>query len=209
MTDEANEQGTVRYMRCAFCGNMNPASSPTCERCGQPQYAAGAPQAQPMPLAPPPRGPAAGGVPQVQCPKCGKSFPLGSKFCGYCGTHLPAAAPVVAPPPVVVQPPVAPPRPVAPPPPPAPRPMAPPPPPPVARPTPGPPPRPMAPPPPRPAVPPPPAARPVVGPPPPQRPSAPPPPPPVPRPAAPPLNAPNAPGGGTMVFSGLRAEPRI
>jgi hypothetical protein len=33
----------------------------------------------------PPRG--------ITCPKCAKSFPAGTQFCGYCGTPLPAAPP--------------------------------------------------------------------------------------------------------------------
>ena len=109
MTADANEQGTVRYMRCVSCGNMNPVSLPTCARCGKPLHAAAAS------AAPAPRPPAAPVVPQVMCPKCHKSFPAGSKFCGFCGTPLPAAPPQAATPPAPVQKPAVPPRPAGPP----------------------------------------------------------------------------------------------
>ena len=90
MTADSNEQGTVRYMRCGFCGNMNPASSPTCARCGKALARRGSARrngsARVHRRQCPPRPSAA---PQVVCPKCNKAFPLGSKFCGYCGTPLP------------------------------------------------------------------------------------------------------------------------
>src|SRR5271157_1526368 len=191
MTDDANEQGTIRYTRCAFCGSMNPASAPTCARCGMPQNAE-IPPAPATPSVPTSRGPAPPAVPQVMCPKCHKSFPLGSKFCGYCGTPLPATAPQMATPPPPVARPASPspPRPV--PPPPGPPRSAVPSPPPVARPVPPPPARPVAPPP----------ARPVA-------PTA-VPPPPMGKPVAPPrMNIPASAMEGTVVFSGLRAAPLV
>src|ERR1035438_9557148 len=96
MTADSNEQGTVRYIRCASCGGMNPASAATCVRCGEPQQSS----AQPItPASSVLRAPSAPVIPQVICPNCHKSFPAGSKFCGYCGAHLPAAPPPVAVPP--------------------------------------------------------------------------------------------------------------
>ena len=44
-------------MRCASCGSMNPASAPTCARCGKPQHAAGTPPPPATPPAPALRGP--------------------------------------------------------------------------------------------------------------------------------------------------------
>src|ERR1019366_524357 len=107
MSAEDNEQGTVRYMRCASCGNMNPTTAPSCARCGKslhaPAAAAPSPVAQAPVIAAPiapaavagiPHPPAALVIAQVMCPKCHKSFPVGSKFCGFCGTPLAAAPPV-------------------------------------------------------------------------------------------------------------------
>src|ERR1017187_6016645 len=117
MNPEGNEQGTIRYIRCPSCGSMNPATAPNCLRCGKAQNTA-APSTPVTPAASSPllRGSGASTIAQVLCPKCHKSFPVGSKFCGYCGTPLPAAAPPITAPPVPVQQPVAPPRPIAPPP---------------------------------------------------------------------------------------------
>ena len=201
MTADANEQGTVRYMRCASCGNMNPAMASVCARCGKPLQAT--PPAGVS--SPAQRSVVAPGVPQVTCAKCLHSFPLGSKFCGYCGTALPTTATPMATLPAKGQPPASPVRPVVPSPP---RPAsgsAPPPlPKPVARPLPTP------------------APRPVAAPPPTPQPSVVPPPRtplPLPRPTgAPPLPGPpvtpprNISGPtleGTVVFPGLRVAARI
>src|SRR5579862_5861221 len=188
MSAELPEQGTVRYIRCASCGGMNPASAATCARCGAVQSSA-------TPVPPSASSPNLN-RPQVTCPNCQKTFPAGSKFCGYCGTHLPAAPPPApAPPPPIPQPvnlsdapPL--PRSVAPPPPPAP---------PIPRPTP---------PVPQPSVAPPPVPRPVA--PPSPRPVT-PPAPPFPGPSAPPLrpSAPENAPDGTVVFSGMRTVPRV
>jgi pSer/pThr/pTyr-binding forkhead associated (FHA) protein len=213
MTADANEQGTVRYTRCATCGSMNPASAPACARCGAPQQL-GMPAMPAMPPAANLRSPVPQSVPQVVCPKCQKTFPQGSKFCGYCGTPLPAAAPPAMPPPAPMPQPSVPPRTIASPGP-LPRPNAPPQAPqPVMRPA-GPPPAPrpaVGPPvPPRAVAPAPPPTR-SVGPPPP-RPAAPPPvppPPQVPKPPAPvALGLPEGALEGTAVFSGFRAGPGL
>ena len=207
MIPDGNEQGTVRYIRCASCGAMNPASAPACVRCGKPQHV-GAQHASAEPPAPPLRTPVPTAIPQVLCPKCHKSFPAGSKFCGYCGTPLPVAPPLGATPPAPVPPSAvsgpqsaAPPLPL-------PRPVGPPPPlptPPAARPAPSQPPLASS------------AVLPTGGV------SAPPtaaPPLPLPRPVAPPpplptpsgpsrMNVPESAVDGTVVFSGLRAVPRL
>ncbi len=201
MTADANEQGTVRYMRCASCGNMNPAMASVCARCGKPLHAT--PPAGVS--SPAQRSVVAPGVPQVTCAKCLHSFPLGSKFCGYCGTALPTTATPMATLPAKGQPPASPVRPVVPSPP---RPAsgsAPPPlPKPVARPLPTPAPRPVAAPPPTPqpsVVPPPrtplPLPRPTGA-------------PPLPRPpVTPPRNISGPTLEGTVVFPGLRVAARI
>src|ERR1019366_1101798 len=167
----------------------------TCVRCGEPQHSSAVPT---PPSASVLRAPSAPVIPQVICPNCHKSFPAGSKFCGYCGAHLPAPAPPLAVPPPPLSQPVNLPRPV---PPPLPRPVAPPPlAPPVPRPSPSFP---------QPSVAPPPVPRFV--------------PPPLPRPVAPPQPAipspvPSTPprtsftesaADETVVFSGLRAAPRV
>ena len=88
MSGEPNYEGTVRYIPCANCGSGNPATASTCARCGKPLQAASNP-----PVARP-------NVPQAsqrECPKCHKTFAVGSKFCGYCGTPLVSAAPVTTP----------------------------------------------------------------------------------------------------------------
>lgn len=81
MPSEANEQGTVRYFRCASCGTMNPGKAEKCARCGAPMGARPSTPARPTTTAP-----------RLVCPKCRQPLPAGSKFCGYCGSPLPAAA---------------------------------------------------------------------------------------------------------------------
>jgi pSer/pThr/pTyr-binding forkhead associated (FHA) protein len=93
MPEEDNEQGTIRYVRCPACGMPNPATSATCFRCGGSMQAAGEAQAPQEKAAQP------AGSSEVICAKCKKALPPGSKFCGFCGTPLPArpTAPARAP----------------------------------------------------------------------------------------------------------------
>lgn len=85
MANEPNEQGTVRYVRCVSCGTPNPGTAENCSRCGKPMNAnAAARPASPIPAS-------------ATCPQCRKTLPLGSKFCGFCGSPLPAAHPVAVP----------------------------------------------------------------------------------------------------------------
>lgn len=81
MSTEANEQGTVRYIRCASCGTPNPGTAEKCTRCGAPMGAKPAKPARPATTAA-----------HIVCPKCRQPLPVGSKFCGYCGSPLPAGA---------------------------------------------------------------------------------------------------------------------
>jgi pSer/pThr/pTyr-binding forkhead associated (FHA) protein len=104
MPEEDNEQGTIRYVRCPTCGMPNPATSATCFRCGGSMQAAAEGQGPGGKVAQP------AGPSEVICAKCKKALPPGSKFCGFCGTPLPAraAAPARAPEPAMPPAPVAP-----------------------------------------------------------------------------------------------------
>jgi len=74
-----------------------PCERGTCARCGKPLQAA---------VTPPVSRPAVPQSTPLECPKCHKAFPAGSKFCGFCGTPLPVAPQAT--------PPQQPPRPIAP-----------------------------------------------------------------------------------------------
>jgi pSer/pThr/pTyr-binding forkhead associated (FHA) protein len=104
MPNESGEQGTVRYVRCPWCGTPNPGASDACSRCGKPLEGDGSASSAPT---------AAEASTEIICSKCRKALPRGSKFCGYCGAPLPSSAQDGRP--VASQPPVAPIRPLAPP----------------------------------------------------------------------------------------------
>jgi pSer/pThr/pTyr-binding forkhead associated (FHA) protein len=88
MPEEDNEQGTIRYVRCPSCGMPNPATSATCFRCGKSMQGGEDTGSAPQAKAAPPAAQT-----DVVCSKCKKTLPPGSKFCGFCGTPLPAAPP--------------------------------------------------------------------------------------------------------------------
>ncbi len=87
MPEEDNEQGTIRYVRCPSCGMPNPATSPTCFRCGNSMREEAGGQA------PRPKAPTPSAQTDVVCSNCKKTLPPGSKFCGFCGAPLPPSAP--------------------------------------------------------------------------------------------------------------------
>ena len=108
MVAEADEHGTMRFVRCASCGDMNPASATKCGRCGKSLHetsSGSGPRPKLTPVGP-----------TAYCAKCEKSFPPGSKFCGFCGLPLPATGAAAssltparpAPPDVLVSPPASP-----------------------------------------------------------------------------------------------------
>jgi pSer/pThr/pTyr-binding forkhead associated (FHA) protein len=94
MSEQPGEEGTVRYVRCPSCGTPNPeVPNGLCTRCGKPLH---------EPKFSPPRPPVPKATGPVVCSNCRKELPPGSKFCGFCGSALPATPP--PPPPPTVRP---------------------------------------------------------------------------------------------------------
>ena len=86
MVANPSEVGTVRYPRCPSCGTVNAEGAPTCSRCGASLQRSDAVQPTARSAAPN----------QVTCANCHNTLPIGSKFCGYCGKPLVAAAPAAS-----------------------------------------------------------------------------------------------------------------